>query len=72
MGLRRLYQGVAAGIAAVIVWGSVVYVVQRRADTVGTGTLIFWVEALLLALFAAFWVVQTVEWRREGLPETAR
>ncbi|BDZ61618.1 hypothetical protein Lsed01_02021 [Demequina sediminis] len=72
VGLRRLYQGVAAGIAAVIAWGIVVYVVQRRADTVGTGTLIFWVEALLLALFAAFWVVQTVEWRREGLPETAR
>lgn len=72
VGLRRLYQGVAVGIAAVIAWGIVVYVVQRRADTVATGTLIFWVEALLLALFAAFWVVQTVEWRREGLPETAR
>lgn len=29
---------------------------------------LFWVETLLLALFAAFWVLQTVEYWREGVP----
>jgi hypothetical protein len=29
---------------------------------------LFWVEAILLALFAAFWALQTIEYWRDGVP----
>lgn len=35
------------------------------------GDLVFWVEALLLALFSLFWAVQTAEFWAIGLPEEA-
>lgn len=63
-----LYNAVAVAMAVVIV-GALVYgfVSGWPTDT----TLLFWVEAALLTLFALFWVVQTAEFWNLGLPEEA-
>jgi hypothetical protein len=65
---RRLYHTIALAMALVIV-GALVYGVANGWPT--DTTLVFWVEAALLALFALFWVVQTVEFWNLGLPEEA-
>ena len=53
-------------LAALLIWAIVI----RPAPTIDN-SLIFWLEATLLALFAVFWVAQTVEFRDVGLPAEA-
>ncbi|MGA7689581.1 MAG: hypothetical protein WCA29_10180 [Jiangellales bacterium] len=65
---RLLYTAIALAMALVIV-GALGYGVANDWPT--DTTLIFWVEAALLALFALFWVVQTAEFWNLGLPEQA-
>lgn len=65
---RLLYTAIALAMALVIV-GALVYGMANGWPT--DATLVFWVEAALLALFALFWVVQTAEFWNLGLPDEA-
>jgi len=54
-------------LAALLIWAIVI----RPAPTIDN-SLIFWLQATLLALFVVFWVAQTVEFADVGLPPEAR
>ena len=54
---------------ALVIVGALLYAVANGWPT--DTTLVFWVEAALLALFALFWMVQTVQFWNLGLPDEA-
>lgn len=66
------FYGIIAGVMAVTL---AVGVVLGVVDHVGGGDTpdewVLWVEVVLLLSFAAFWVVQTVDFWADGVPETA-
>jgi hypothetical protein len=60
-----VYRGIAVGMLVALV------LVVGLSLLTGSTSLVFWVEVLLITLFAAFWVVQTVElWSRGLRPDT--
>jgi hypothetical protein len=63
----RIYASVAAAMALVLVGAGLAW----AAGWLPGGTLVFWIEAALLALFSVFWLVQTAEFWTLGLPEEA-
>lgn len=67
MPYSRVYAAVAAAMAAVLIGAGVAW----AAGWLSGGTVVFWVEAALLALFAVFWLAQTAEFWNLGLPEEA-
>ena len=67
---RRAYAAIAWGMGAIIAVAGVLFVLET-ADRSPFPAWLFWVEVGLLALFAAFWVLQTAEHWHEGLPEGA-
>ncbi len=66
----RIYRVVAA-VMAVAVVVAVVLLVLQRADTGLHGPWLFVVEAVLIVAFAVFWLGQTVQYWRDGIPEGA-
>lgn len=69
---RPVYRMVAWGMAIVLAAAPVYWALAIRPDPAAENSLIFWVEAWLLTLFAVFWVAQTAEFWNLGLPEEAR
>jgi hypothetical protein len=47
----------------------VLFVVQAATDTQPFAHWVFIVEALLLAAFTAFWILQTLQYAQDGAPE---
>jgi hypothetical protein len=68
---RRAYAAIAWSMGAIIVIAGVLFALDSAGQRPFPSWL-FWVEVLLLALFAAFWVFQTAEKWHEGLPEGAQ
>jgi hypothetical protein len=62
---RRAYAAIAAAMGATIVVGVVFFALGSELPW------LFWVEVVLLTLFAAFWVFQTAEYWNEGVPQGA-
>ena len=56
-----VYRGIAIGMLLALAATVAISLVT------GSTSLVFWVEVVLITLFAAFWVVQTVELWRRGL-----
>jgi hypothetical protein len=56
-----VYRGIAVGMLAALALTVAVSLLTRSTS------LVFWVEVVLITLFAAFWVVQTVELWSRGL-----
>lgn len=69
---RPVYRVVAWGMAIVLAGALAYWALVIRPDPDAESSLIFWVEAWLLALFAVFWGAQTAEFWNMGLPEEAR
>lgn len=69
---RMVYRLVALGMAIVLVAALAYWFIVIRPDPEIENSLVFWVEAWLLTLFAAFWGFQTREFWHDGLPEEAR
>ena len=67
-----VYRVVAWGMAIVLIAACVYWFFVLRPEPGIGNSLIFWVEAWLLTLFAVFWVAQTAEFWNIGLPEEAR
>ncbi len=67
---RRAYAAVATAMGVTIVV-AVVFFLLDSAGHRPFASWLFWVEVVLLALFAAFWVFQTAENWNEGLPDGA-
>lgn len=65
---KAIYRLVAAGMALGIIGACAYWFFVIRPVPEAQTTMIFWVEAWLLSLFAIFWGVQTKEFWREGLP----
>lgn len=72
MSYRPVYRVVAWSMAVVLAGALAYWAVAIRPDPDAQSSLIFWVEAWLLASFAVFWVAQTAEFWNIGLPEEAR
>lgn len=64
----RLYRIVWSSMAVVLGAGLAAAVLLDRSQV---PSLVFWVEAALLALFAVFWIAQTREFWEIGLPHDA-
>jgi hypothetical protein len=64
---RRAYAAIAAAMGLTIVVAAVFLVLDSTGHRPFFAWL-FWVEVVLLALFATFWVLQTSEHWHEGLP----
>jgi len=67
---RRAYAAVAGAMGVTIVVAVMFFVLDSTGHRPFFAWL-FWVEVVLLALFATFWVFQTAEHWHEGLPELA-
>jgi hypothetical protein len=65
---RRAYAAIAAAMGITIVIAGIFFALDSAGNRPFPSWL-FWVEVVLLALFAAFWVFQTAENWNEGLPE---
>ena len=65
---RRAYAAVATAMGVTIVVAGVFFLLDSTGHRPFPSWL-FWVEVVLLALFAAFWVFQTAENWNEGRPE---
>ena len=65
---RRLYRAIASVMGAVIGGALVFFVVEVISDSQPFPHWVFVVEALLLALFAAFWTLQTLQYAVDGAP----
>lgn len=66
----RLYRAVAAVMAVAVVVAVVLQVLQR-AGTGLHGAWLFVIEAVLIVAFVVFWLAQTVQYWRDGIPEGA-
>lgn len=72
---RRVYSLIACGMAAGLLVGLGSYLVTGRQAPEADAVLVpvtFWVEAWLLALFIAYWLVQTVELWDHAAPREQR
>jgi hypothetical protein len=67
---RRAYGAIAAAMGVTIVVAGVLFALDSAGHR-PVASWLFWVEVVLLALFAAFWVFQTAENWDEGLPDGA-
>jgi hypothetical protein len=67
MPFSRIYAAVASAMAVVLVGAGLAW----AAGWMSGGTLVFWIEAALLALFSVFWLAQTAEFWTIGLPDEA-
>ena len=67
---RRAYGAIAAAMG-VTIGVAAVFVALDSAGQRPFPSWLFWVEVVLLALFTAFWALQTSENWHEGLPEDA-
>ena len=70
---RRAYAGIATAMGVTIVVAGVLFLLDSTGHRPFSSWL-FWVEVVLLALFAGFWVLQTAENWNEGVvsgPEPA-
>ncbi len=66
---KRLYRLIAYAMGVVIVGALVLFVFRALADDEPFPHWVFVVEALLLALFTAFWVLQTLQYAEDGAPD---
>jgi hypothetical protein len=66
---RGAYRAIAYLMGAVIGGALVLFVVQAATDTQPFAHWVFIVEALLLAAFTAFWILQTLQYAQDGAPE---
>jgi hypothetical protein len=62
---RGRYVAIYRGIALAMVAALALTVLVSLAT--GSTSLVFWVEVVLITLFAVFWAVQTAELWRQGL-----
>jgi hypothetical protein len=69
--LRGAYVGISVAMTVVVLVAGGLAVWQWLGE-VPFDHGVFWVEAALLLLFTAFWVLQTMEYWEEGLPEEAQ
>ncbi|MBO0607684.1 hypothetical protein [Myceligenerans salitolerans] len=69
---RRTYRIIAAAMLAVLAAGLVAHFGFQASGRLLPPQALFTVEALLLLLFAVFWVLQTIEFWEIGLPAKAR
>ncbi|MBN9103829.1 MAG: hypothetical protein J0I14_02385 [Propionibacteriaceae bacterium] len=60
---RRIYRSIAIAMLVAVAVGVVVFAVTGRQNAVVDDrfAVVFWIEAVLLALFVTYWVFQTVE-----------
>jgi hypothetical protein len=65
---RRAYAAIAGAMGVTIVVAAVFFVLDSTGHRPFFAWL-FWVEVILLALFAVFWVLQTAEHWKEGIPD---
>lgn len=68
---RSVYSIIAATMAVALVVSLIIFFATDEASR-RSSSVLFWLEAALLVLFVAFWVVQTIEFWGEGLPSEAR
>ncbi|QIG45323.1 hypothetical protein G5V58_23500 [Nocardioides anomalus] len=66
---RRLYRAIASAMGVVLGGALVLGVVYLVSGAEPFAHWVFVVEALLLALFTAFWVLQTVQYAVDGAPQ---
>jgi hypothetical protein len=65
---KGAYRSIAVAMGAIIVGAVVLFFLQNSdASSVPAGWL-FWVEAALLLLFIVFWVLQTLDYWKDGAP----
>jgi hypothetical protein len=64
----RLYQLIASAMVATVVVAGVLGALQL-ADVTPIAHWLFYVETVLLALFVAFWLLQTAEYWEHGIPD---
>ncbi|GMA30074.1 hypothetical protein [Litorihabitans aurantiacus] len=62
-GYRRSYLAIGVAMGASVVAGLVVWLAVGDDDAF---PLVFWIEVVLLLLYTAFWILQTVEHWRDG------
>jgi hypothetical protein len=65
---RRAYRAIAAAMGVVIAGALVLFLVDAATGAEPFGHWVFVVEALLLAAFTAFWILQTVQYAADGAP----
>lgn len=71
-GYRRWYRAIAAAMLTVLVVALGLYFGSQALGWALPAQAVFVVEALLLTIFAIFWVLQTIEFWEIGLPAKAR
>jgi hypothetical protein len=66
---KRAYRGIAYFMGVVIGGALVLFVVKAITGSEPFAHWVFIVEALLLAAFTAFWILQTLQYAEDGAPE---
>jgi hypothetical protein len=66
---KRAYRGIAYFMGVVIGGALVLFVVKAATGSEPFEHWVFVVEALLLAAFTAFWILQTLQYAEDGAPE---
>jgi len=66
---KKAYRAIAYFMAVVIGGALVLFVVKAATDSQPFAHWVFIVEALLLAAFTAFWILQTLQYAEDGAPE---
>jgi hypothetical protein len=66
---RKAYRAIAYFMGVVIGGALVLFVVKATTDSEPFAHWVFVVEALLLAAFTAFWILQTLQYAHDGAPE---
>lgn len=64
---RTAYRAISWSMLTTVVLAAALGLLQL-ADVVPIPFWLLWAESILLALFAAFWILQTVEYWRDGVP----
>lgn len=68
---RPVYVVIAATMALALLVSLIIFFATDQASR-RSSTVLFWLEAVLLVLFVVFWIAQTVEFWKQGLPSEAR
>jgi hypothetical protein len=66
---KKAYRAIAYFMGVVIGGALVLFVVKAATDSQPFAHWVFIVEALLLAAFTAFWILQTLQYAEDGAPE---
>ena len=66
---KKAYRGIAYFMGVVIGGALVLFVVKAATGSEPFAHWVFVVEALLLAAFTAFWILQTLQYAEDGAPE---